>query len=335
MKNLPAIQDVFDRRDFLKFQSLLMVWFYFLHGLGVNLFASGQKTPDYSLLDKLLEHPFSDEVMHEVKLRVELQKRYRFDANGELVGLDRFVREIINFIVSKRDFGDFKLLNSIKDKQINHTYMFNATARHNTAKQMKYMQKKLLGYQNHEMLSNALSYAIKTKSFDTTLHILHQKIKLDIKVQNELIKILQTEEYRHFYSDISQKRQNALPLIADNTHKRKTYKQISSGYEFEDSLYTSVYNSLRVWLEEEVISDFDLYIEDQKAHVKIWNYANAYPINFMRYFDTLLHQNGFGELSSNYAYNITTEKIHRLTQNDNPKEYKTIDIYDYLQVEIM
>lgn len=76
METLPIIEGSnITRRDFLKLKSLMMIWITFLQSFGINLFAqSSIKKIDYSLLDKLLELPFSDAVMSELKFRVDLQK---------------------------------------------------------------------------------------------------------------------------------------------------------------------------------------------------------------------------------------------------------------------
>ena len=62
--------------------------------------------------------PFSQYVKEEIISIIKLQKKYCYDGNGELHYVSRFLKEIINFAVSKDDFGDFKLLNSIKDDQL-------------------------------------------------------------------------------------------------------------------------------------------------------------------------------------------------------------------------
>ena len=172
METLPIIEGSnITRRDFLKLKSLMIVWLTFLQSFGINLFAqSSIKKIDYSLLDKLLELPFSDTVMGELKLRVELQKKYNTDANGNIHSLDRFLKEIVNFIVSNKEFNDFKLLTSISDEQIDYTHMFNTTAKHNEVNSMKYLQQKLISHKDESMLHSALEYAIKTQSFDTTLY---------------------------------------------------------------------------------------------------------------------------------------------------------------------
>ena len=109
-------------------------------------------------------------VMSELKFRVDLQKKYNTDANGNIHSLDRFLKEIVNFIVSNKEFNDFKLLTSISDEQIDYTHMFNTTAKHNEVNSMKYLQQKLISHKDESMLHSALEYAIKTQSFDTTLY---------------------------------------------------------------------------------------------------------------------------------------------------------------------
>ena len=87
-----------NRRDFLKLKFLFMFYFYFFNGL--NPFINSKKSKkkvDYTLLDKLERLPFSDEVKKEVHFRIYLQRKYRYNARGELHPLDRFVREISDF----------------------------------------------------------------------------------------------------------------------------------------------------------------------------------------------------------------------------------------------
>jgi large-conductance mechanosensitive channel len=188
------IKSFISRRDFLKLKSLLMLWYYFFQSFGINLFVSDDENKiDYKLLDKLIELPFSAEVIDEIKLRVDLQNRYNTDANGNIVSLNRFIKEIINFIISKKIFSDFKLLNSIKDKQIDYSYMLNATAKHNEVNSMQYLQQKIISYKDDTMLNNALEYAIKSQSFDTTLYLMQQNIKLDSNSQKQLLKVLHKE----------------------------------------------------------------------------------------------------------------------------------------------
>lgn len=87
METLPVIENSsINRRDFLKLKSLLMIWYTFLQSFGINLFEENSmiKKIDYSLLDKLLELPFSDKVIEEIRLKVQLQKKYNTDANGNI-----------------------------------------------------------------------------------------------------------------------------------------------------------------------------------------------------------------------------------------------------------
>lgn len=96
-----------------------------------------------------------------------------------------------NFIIKNKNISDFKLLNSIRDEQFDISYMLNATAKHNAIDSMKYLEKKLLVSKDNKMLEQALVYAIKSQSIDTTIYLMNQKIDLDSEIQKFLLLTLQ------------------------------------------------------------------------------------------------------------------------------------------------
>lgn len=354
METLPVIENSsINRRDFLKLKSLLMIWYTFLQSFGINLFEENSmiKKIDYSLLDKLLELPFSDKVIEEIRLKVQLQKKYNTDANGNIHSLDRFLKEVINFIISKKDFNDFKLLNSIKDNQIDYTYMFNTTAKHNEVNSMKYLQQKLISNKNENMLNDALEYAIKSQSFDTTLHLMQQKIKLSDSTQQLLLGVLHKEEYEIFYKKISGNKKMLLPYYSkENIIKRRkmTKKTFSIGYYntwggtlIYDYLTTLVYNSLVDLYDNSFIDEFDLHFNSEKAFVKI--YSKSYPINFVEIFESSLYRNGFNtwsdDLISLFEFEDEMNKYYELKDwKDAINEFlynDSFNIYDFINIEMM
>ena len=215
--------ETFDRRDFLKLKFLLMFYTYFMQFFGVNILASDNLSKtNYDILDKLLEMPLSKAVKDEIVLRVELQKKYCYDGNGNLHSLNRFLKETINHIVSKEDFNDFKLLNTIKDEQLDYGYMLNTTAKHNQVNSMKYIQQKLLSSSSNDMLNDAMLYAVKSNSVETTLHLMQQKIKLSDSTIAESMSYFKREENEIFYKALSGVDDTKLlPFLGDKKTKKK------------------------------------------------------------------------------------------------------------------
>lgn len=352
METLPIIEGSnITRRDFLKLKSLMMIWITFLQSFGINLFAqSSIKKIDYSLLDKLLELPFSDAVMSELKFRVDLQKKYNTDANGNIHSLDRFLKEIVNFIVSNKEFNDFKLLTSISDEQIDYTHMFNTTAKHNEVNSMKYLQQKLIAHKDESMLHSALEYAIKTQSFDTTLYLMQQKIKLSDASQKQLLGVLHKEEYENFYKKISGNNRMLLPSYSKENiiKKRKMSKKIFivENYFYWDGsliyeyLTTLVHNSLVDLYSGYLIDEFDLKLDVNKAY--IFTYSKSYPINFIEHFEETLYRNGFNSWAENLIYicdyeiELGKEGAGYIKNKINKFLYEgSIDTYDFINIEMM
>lgn len=302
MSNLP--QNI-DRRDFLKLKSLLIIWFYFLQSFGINILAKETKKIDYSLLDKLQELNFSKNVKKELDFRVYLQKKYCTDANGKLHPLSRFIKEMTNFIVSQKDFNDFKLLNSIKDEQIDLAYMLNSTAKHNELRSLKYLQKKILSVKDDKMLEQALLYSINSQSIDTAIHLIKQKLNIDQNTQKTILMKLQQEEYDKFYEKLTNR--NLLPQLPSKKYEKHTrklpkrigysdYRRYETYKNFEESLFDIVYNSVAHLYMNYVVDDFDVKLHSKKVHISIWNHSNIYPYDFIQQLDQSLILYGYDDL---------------------------------------
>lgn len=344
------------RRDFLKLKGLMLLWFYFLNSLGVNIFADELiKRPDYSLLDRLLELPFSNVVKKELKLRVFLQKKYCYDGNGNLHSLNRFLKEITNHIVLHKNFNDFKLLNSINDSQIDYTYMFNCTAKHNQINSLEYLQKKLISLKDNDTLTYALEYAINSQSYETTIHLMKQKIKLDTNVQNRLLSVLQREEYDNFYKKISTSKNRMLLPYRKAAVPKKRYvekMEVKSTlgsdmyYKYEDELYASVYNATVDLYLRYLVDDFSVEYHRKRIDVKVWNHNNLYPIDLLIIYEQLLQMNGFDrdmfwndqiftidrDYKKAWEFKIRDSKSRFLI--DDEENHLSIELYDLINIEV-
>lgn len=359
--NLPTpTNTTISRRDFLKLKGIMLFWFYFLQTFGVNIFANELvKKLDYKIMDRLLKLPFSDIVKKELKLRVFLQKKYCYDGNGNLHSLNRFLKEIINYIISNKNFDDFKLLNSIKDEQIDYTYMLNCTAKHNQLDSLKYLQKKLISLKDNSILTNALEYAIKSQSYETTFHIMKQKIKLDVKTQDKLLSVLQKEDYEIFYKKISNYKNQMLLPYRKTAMPKKRYlpkKDVRSTfdseiyYKYEDELYAKVYNATAELFMSYLIDDFTVEFYKKKIDVKVWNNQKIYPINFLKEYEKLLHINGFNINEMNYGQFLEVSEEfenhkkmwvfkqkdggHRFLFDDEINDFR-LELYDLINIEIL
>lgn len=339
-----------DRRDFLKLKSLLVIWLYFLQSFGINILAKESSKIDYSLLDKLQKLTFSKDVKEELDLRIYLQKKYCYDGNGKLHNLNRFIKEITNFIVSKKDFNDFKQLNSIKDDQIDLVYMLNSTAKHNELNSMKYLQKKLLTNEHSNILSQALEYAIKSQSFDTTIHLMKQKIKLDTKTQTSIINSLRKEEYENFYKKISNKSFLKLPTKSKTIQKRyivKKYQQYNFTdldiltLDFEEALFNIVYNSVAQLYMNYTIDDFDISLDKKKVSLNIRKEDRIYPINFISIFGDMLKAHGYDGFCNNFSKDASMDfetmmRIRNLSDSEVYTFYRLdIDRYSFIDIDVL
>ncbi len=321
----------------------MLLWYYFLQSFGINLLDDTPQKIDYTLLDKLEQLPFSDEVIKELNLRVRLQKEYCTDTNGKLLPLDRFIKEMTNFIISKKDFNDFKLLNSIKDEQIDYNYMFISTAKHNEKKSMKYLQKRLISHKDDTLLHNALEYAIKSKSFDTTLALMQQKLKLNSSTQCYLLNVLQSDEYDIFYKKISGNKCMSLPNYSKKEilKKAKMNKKTFSFAEYftgdgsfiYDYLKLIVHNTLVDIYSQNIIDEFSINMTAQK--VDIITYATSYPVDFIKQFEEFLYTNGFNSWNEDLlSFCYFEDDINKDNINKILHEQK-IDIYDFINIEMM
>jgi hypothetical protein len=338
------------RRDFFKLKFLLMMYTYFYQFFGTNLLAKTKLSDiDYSILEKLLKIPFTQEIKDEINLRVKLQKRYCYDANGNLNSLNRFLKETTNFIISKKSFKDFKLLNLIKDKQLDYGYMLNCTARHNEVNSMKLIQTKLLST-NNNMLDEAMLYAIKSQSFNTTINLMQQKMKINKNTQKVIMSLFQQEEYDIFYKKLSGT--DTMKLLPYNKkfnikNIRRVSKKSVMSFEdawiyfndFEQNLFAIVYNSIADMYMQYFIDDYTVELYNYKVYIKVWSHNNIYPIDFFEIYERILRANGFNGLQESFASceindtGIKDEIVFQLEQNNVLKN--GIDHYEFINIEIL
>lgn len=355
--HLPEDTNGINRRDFLKLKGLLLIWFYFLHALGINILADNFTTkPDYSILDKLLDLPFSESVKKELALRVFLQKKYCHDRNRNLHSLNRFLKEIINYIIYKEDFKDFKLINSIKDEQIDYTHMLKCTAKHNQQNSLLFLQKKLISLKDNSILAEALEYAIKSQSYETTILLLKQKLKLDSKTQNNLLNVLQQEEYDIFYKKISSSKNHILlPYKKTVIQKKRNIEKMDVKYtlesdlyyKYEDELYSTVYNATADLYLHYLVDDFSVEFHRKKIDVKVWSHNDVYPVDLLIVYEKFLQHNGFHrDMFCNYKiftvdrdykkaweFKIRDSKSRFLV--DEEENYVSIELYDLINIEVV
>ena len=235
--------------------------------------------------------------------------------------------------------------------------MFHTTAKHNEVESMKYLQQKLISHKDDTMLHNALEYAIKSKSFDTTLHLMQQKIKLDEKSQTQLLTILHKEEYENFYKKISGNKTMMLPNYSKESVSKKrkmgkktfTFEGYSNWKGYNDwkgdtnliyeYLKVVVHNSMVDLYTEYLIDDFDLYLDNKKVYIT--TFANQYPITFIENLESTLYKNGFNtwgedliqihnfECFDDVNNDRIIQKINKLLNNE------LVDTYDFLNIEMM
>jgi len=350
MNNLITNGTNISRRDFFKLKFILMFYTYFYQVFGVNILADVRLSNiDYTILDKLLKIPFSQDIKDEIVLRVRLQKQYCYDANGDLNSLDRFIKEIINFIISKKNYQDFKLLNTIKDQQIDYSYMLNCTAKHNELNSMKLIQTKLLST-NNKILDEALLYAIKSQSIDTTINIMQTKIKLDNKTQKTIMTLFQQEEYDIFYKKLYDTNSTKLLPYSNKfelANRRKVCKKSIMSFDdarvyfrdFEQNLFAIVYNSIADIYLDYIIDDYTVELSNHKVYVKVWNHNNIYPINFFEDYENKLRSNGFNGLQDALSlYNINDSEIKediKFQLEENNLLKNGIDHYKFINIEII
>lgn len=334
-----------------------MMYTYFSQFFGVNIMADTKLSKvDYSILDKLVELPFSADVKKEIHLRVKLQKQYCYDANGSFHSLDRFLKETINYVISKKQFKDFKMLNFIKNDQLDYSYMLNCAAKHNEIKSIKFIQKKLLSV-NSTMLNEAMIYAVKSQSFEVSVHLMKQKINLDENTQKIILNEFAKEEFDIFYNKLSDTKM--LKLLPNhkryNTYglrkriKKDTtfdYKDYGIYGDFEDNLYDIVYNSILDMYNQYFIDDFTVELYQHKVYVKVWNHSNIYSIDFFDMYEKILRVNGFKGWQEKLSLKDEEEsklkkEIEFLVQRDTRIHYEgeilanIVDNYDFINMEVL
>lgn len=353
MNNIVKHTGGVDRRDFFKLKFFTLLIMFFQKSFGINLLADENHT-DYDVLDILLELPFSEETMKEVKFRVNLQKKYSLDANGELHSLKRFFNEIGYFIISNHNLMDFKLLTSINDTQIDRIYYLNKAAQKNDVGIFKDLQSKLLI--NDSVMDEVLLLAVKSQSFDTSMHLIQQKISLTTQTQETIMELFYREDYDHFYKKISNTSGKLLLPLSQKYNnlksKRKMQKKVLSftgDYyfdEFEENLSNIVYNSLVDLYTKDIIDDFSINFNQMKIEIKVWKYSNMYPNDFYDIFEKILKYNGYGEME-NYTELLDLSES-RLSDNNkymNRNRFISLadgdtcvnktDYFDFIRIELL
>ena len=316
-----------------------MFYFYFFNGL--NPFVNSKKSKkkvDYTILDKLERLPFSDEVKKEVRFRIYLQRKYRYDARGELHPLDRFVREISDFIISSKNLEDFNLLCSIKDHQIDHNFLFDQSIKRGALKQLKYLQQKVI-YTNEEMMQKALLQAFKYRSKDIVLHLLRQKVIIDRKTKREIASIIVQDEYEVFKRELL-KEGNIntlyLPHKKGSLHKaKKSLKtmvcDISTIISPNENKIVSINNALVVLEQNSIIDDFAIKATKDEIYIAVWNYKSIYPIDFMHLLNKKLEFYGL-DYDMHYLDKESKEMVRFLINEDS---INTISSCENIFIDVM
>ena len=292
---------LFNRRDFLKLKFFVIFYLYFFDAFNTFFKTHKSKQPlDYSFLDKLEKLPFSKKVKQEIDFRIDLKRKYCFDSRGYLQPLDRFFKEMIDFIISSKRFDDFVLLCSIKDSHMDYLYMFNQSIKRGALAQLKFLQQKFLGV-DEKMMKNALIGAFKSKSKDIIIHFLQQKIVLDKQIKEEITNIFRNDEYEMLQKELLQiSNLNLLYLPKKKqilTKKKRVERAIIcdlyNAFSYNEREQASVNNALVSLEQQQIIDDFTLKIERQKIFVTVWNYRYIYPIDFIDIFNKTLEFHGF------------------------------------------
>jgi hypothetical protein len=293
------------RRQFLKLK------LYALVGLSSSSLQAGSffrqpQTDPYAALDELLRLPFSDETMQEISLRVALQKKYGYDANGKRAGLHRFFREIGYFILSNRQEADFKTLYAFGHEHIDRVYYFNKAAQCNNIEAIRYMKQKLIGI-NDALLNEALLLAFGGRSVDTTIELLRCRVPMAPKTEKMLLSMMEQETSRNFLEKLYSTSERRL-LPTRNTvllprKKRKFYKRAvwPEGWYAGDDMENRaniVRNALIDLYSDNLLDDLRVVNRRNSQmrttlEVDIWSYSGTYNIGFIDKFDAALRFNGF------------------------------------------
>lgn len=317
------------RRQFLKLKLFALLGYFNpqLHAL-----ASTQVVvKPYDILDKLLTLPFSDETRHEVLLRVGLQKKYGYDSNGKQVGLQRFFREIGHFIISNYQEADFKRLYALQHEHIDKFYYFNKAAQYNNVEALLHVKQTLIGV-NDDLLNEALIFAVKGRSVDTTIVLLRDRINITPKTEAILVSLFEQETSREFVKELTgSPTGRLLPYqhhMLPQPKRRKFSKKMTwgNGYQHHidamENRANIVFNALIDLFYEDLLDDFQVINRRDSQmrssiSVNIWNDTGIYDIDFINRFDEALRFNGFDE---NFEYDETliesprAEKRHRVLQ---------------------
>jgi hypothetical protein len=347
MKNSDIIKDcqTISRRDFFKLKLLLMIYLFFNRVASVSKESTKIVYTDYSLLDRFLELPFSKDIKKEIAFRASLQKKYYCDASGKPHSLKRFVRESTNFIAFKKSSYDIKVLFSLKDSQMDIGYLLNCVAKHNDPKSIRYIQKKLLNI-NSFLLNDALIYAIKSRSIESTIYLLKQNTKISNKTKETLQQIISQEDYYDFKKRLTKlSDKHILPSVKKHIFSNKKKKKILArrfiDYSYnlydtnkqQEALLNIVYNSLVDLIKPNIIDDFSLNLSSGKIKTKVWRFDGRYPLEFLSLFEKTLRLNGFEEYKQYYLASFETEMDAVLKPYKFP--IKSVDCYGIIEMEVL
>jgi hypothetical protein len=340
------------RRDFIKIKFFFTLYAYLSQFMRLKSTKTvlHTKQDDYRILDKLLELPFSPVVKKEVVLRVHLQKRYCTDSNGCLHPLDRFLREIVHFILYHKDERDFDLLHRLKNKQIDYNYLVKTLVKLDEAKSLKKVQTKLISADD-EPLKQLLYEAIRSKSFKSTMHLLQLQINLDAKTKKAIQTLVSKQEYHTFYHRLARTMQaEVLPNLLEYkpTQKREIKRLESNPYaftkqEYIENLYIAVHNTICELYLHELIDDYSLTLSNSKVSVSVWNHSNSYRVDFMQIFESYLLENGFQSwdnqlheyLKTEYEATIEDVTFYKEKNNTNIHHREKTDYYEFIELEVL
>jgi len=333
------------RRNFLKQKFLFILYAFLSQYITTNTLKTipSKRKSNYDILDKLLELPFSPIVREEVYFRVKLQKKYCFDANGYLNPLDRFLREIVYFIIYHKNEKDFDLLYCIQDKQIDYRYLLKTVVKLDEYKSLKKMQKNLLDM-DESLLNELLYNAVQSQSFNTTKYILKLNFTLQQNTTSSITTLLSKKEYNKMYKIFSNTAK--LPILPKTLGYQEGRKRVISKKSVQDycfskqeyfhNLYAIIYNSICNLYLNTIIDDFSVNLCGDKVYVSVWNYNNAYDIAFYQIFESFLITNGFIDWNEQLDYvnsNILMGEEDFFMQQ---KIYhNSIDHYDVLHLEVL
>lgn len=323
-----------NRRDFLKLKLYALLAFYGMSAPAKTLPA--ESLGYESVFDKLLNLSFSENVKKEVVLRVALQKKYAFDANGNLHALKRFFNEIGSFIISEKNSRDMQLLLQINHCDIDRIHYLNKSAQYNNIDTLRCIKNTLLEADS-ATLNEALLYAVKSRSYETTVELLRQRSPLNNKTRETLMELFVREEYIDFREQLGRRHcrflTNGIATVSNETRRKmqkKGYGYLNELDEFEELVEIIVYNSLVDLYNEHDIDDFSISKRRYKLYLYVWNYSQAYSYDFLRRFETFLRLNGYDD-APRFVENIANgqaffESTGRVTEDYD--EFEHVMDYD-------